>query len=306
MTQIGEVLSQMDEVDDFKREQVREEQEEGAFNPIDANKQQHDFRNYKDSARQARVEAVYKEQHEKQTVEFVQAMHREYNQLNKCKMTMWETLLYLNGFVDDSDPDTNLSQMAHALQTAEAIRKDYPTEDWFQVVGLIHDLGKLLGITDPDLGLVGLPQWAVVGDTFPVGCKFDESIVFHKHFEGNPDNSDERYNSKYGMYAPNCGLENVLFSWGHDEYIYQVCVRNKSSIPKEGLYMLRFHSFYPWHRNGAYGHLTNEEDERLLEWVLKFNQYDLYSKSDEIQVTDELLRYYKNIVDKYFPGKLNW
>lgn len=31
-------------------------------------------------------------------------------------------------------------------------------------------------------------QWAVVGDTFPVGCKFQNSIVFRNStFEGNPD-----------------------------------------------------------------------------------------------------------------------
>ena len=44
------------------------------------------------------------------------------------------------------------------------IRKDYPEEDWFQLVGLIHDLGKIMAFYDE-------PQWAVVGDTFPVGCK---------------------------------------------------------------------------------------------------------------------------------------
>ena len=44
------------------------------------------------------------------------------------------------------------------------IRKDYPEEDWFQLVGLIHDLGKIMAFYDA-------PQWAVVGDTFPVGCK---------------------------------------------------------------------------------------------------------------------------------------
>src|SRR5438128_8381948 len=31
---------------------------------------------------------------------------------------------YLNTLVDDSDPDTDLTQIEHLLQTAEAIRKD--------------------------------------------------------------------------------------------------------------------------------------------------------------------------------------
>ena len=57
-------------------------------------------------------------------------------------MTVWEGLEKLNKLLDDSDPDTELSQIDHALQTAEAIRDGKPR--WFQLVGLIHDLGKLL------------------------------------------------------------------------------------------------------------------------------------------------------------------
>lgn len=45
----------------------------------------------------------------------------------------------------------------------------------------------LVCVCESDLGKVllhssfgELPQWAVVGDTYPVGCAFDESIVHHK------------------------------------------------------------------------------------------------------------------------------
>lgn len=41
---------------------------------------------------------------------------------------------------------------------------------------MVSDLGKVL--VHPSFG--ELPQWAVVGDTFPVGCAYDESIVHHK------------------------------------------------------------------------------------------------------------------------------
>lgn len=35
----------------------------------------------------------------------------------------------------------------------------------------------------------GEKQWAVTGDTYPVGCLPDESIVYGvRSFEGNPDN----------------------------------------------------------------------------------------------------------------------
>merc|ERR1712059_34653 len=111
-------------------------------------------------------------------------------------------------------------------------------------------------------------QWAVVGDTFPVGCKPRKSIA-------HVDN--DKYNTKYGMYEPHSGLENIMMSWGHDEYLYQVLVNHEScTLPEEGLAMIRYHSFYPWHSGGDYKHLCNEHDEKMLEWVIKFNKYDLY------------------------------
>ena len=38
------------------------------------------------------------------------------------------------------------------------------------------------------------PQWAVVGDTFPVGCKPQSSIVHvDTSFEFNPDMDNDKY-----------------------------------------------------------------------------------------------------------------
>lgn len=300
----NQVIADMELIDDFKRQQAAE----AVFQAINPNKKKEEFRNYEDSARQIRVENFYKEQHRQQTVAFVEAMREKHLKLDKGLMGVWEAIEYLNTIVDDSDPDTNLTQLAHALQTAEAIRRDYPGEeyDWFHLVGLIHDVGKLLAVTDSSRNLAGDPQWAVVGDTFPVGCKFEETNIFHKYFDENPDSKNPKYNTALGMYKEGCGLSNVLFSWGHDEYLYQVCVRNNSKIPLEGLYMIRFHSFYPWHKHGGYQHLLNEQDKKMLEWVLKFNQYDLYSKADGFEVNDEMIAYYKRVISKYFPEKLNW
>ena len=43
--------------------------------------------------------------------------------------------------------------------------------------------------------------------------------------------------------------------------------------------MIRYHSFYPWHREGEYDYLMDDHDREMLPWVRKFNPYDLYSKS---------------------------
>ena len=43
--------------------------------------------------------------------------------------------------------------------------------------------------------------------------------------------------------------------------------------------MIRYHSFYPAHREGEYAHLMNAEDRQLFAAVRAFNPYDLYTKS---------------------------
>ena len=86
-------------------------------------------------------------------------------------MTIWEAIEKLDTLVDESDPDTELSQIQHLLQTAEAMRRD-GKPDWMQLTGLVHDLGKLLFF----YGAEG--QWDVVGDTFVVGCKFSDKIIY--------------------------------------------------------------------------------------------------------------------------------
>lgn len=57
---------------------------------------------------------------------------------------MRDALEKLNELVDESDPDVDIPNIVHAFQTAERIRKDYPSDDWFQLTGLIHDAGKVI------------------------------------------------------------------------------------------------------------------------------------------------------------------
>ena len=50
-----------------------------------------------------------------------------------------------------------------------------------------------------------------------VGCAYEPSIIYPDTFVNNPDYYDPVYSTKYGIYKPNCGLDNVMLSWGHDE-----------------------------------------------------------------------------------------
>ncbi|XP_052198667.1 inositol oxygenase 1-like isoform X2 [Diospyros lotus] len=263
----------------------------------------HSFRDYDaESERQKTVEEFYRVNHINQTYDFVRRMREEYGKLDKVEMSIWECCELLNDVVDDSDPDLDEPQIEHLLQTAEAIRKDYPDQDWLHLTGLIHDLGKVL--LHPGFG--GLPQWAVVGDTFPVGCAFDESIVHHKYFKENSDSRNPTYNTKNGIYEEGCGLNNISMSWGHDDYMYLVAKQNGTTLPPAGLFIIRFHSFYALHRSGAYKHLMNEEDHESLKWLKIFNKYDLYSKSKVRIDVEKVKPYYLSLIEKYFPAKLRW
>ncbi len=258
-------------------------------------KAKEEYRNYVDSERVDTVREFYKLNHTYQTYDFVCEKENEFLKFNKKEMSIWDAVDFLNTLIDDSDPDTSMDQLQHLMQTSEAIRADgHP--DWFVLTGFIHDLGKVLC-------LFGEPQWAVVGDTFPVGCKHSDSIVYSEYFALNPDSEDPRYNTTYGVYEPHCGLDKVKMSWGHDEYIYQIM---KNYIPEEGLYMLRYHSFYSQHREKAYNHLMNEHDHEMFKWVDKFNTYDLYSKLPEPPNVKELMPYYKELVAKYLPETLKF
>ncbi|CAG8579356.1 2783_t:CDS:2 [Paraglomus occultum] len=257
-------------------------------NPVES------FRTY-DVAKPSVVK-LYKEQHENQTVDFVLKSRKKFSQLDKAHMGIWEALEMLNELTDESDNDTELSQIEHCLQTAEALRKD-GFDDWMVLTGLIHDLGKLLYY----FGAEG--QWDVVGDTFPVGCRFSEKIVYPEFFKSNPDYNNPAYNTLCGIYEPNCGLDNVFMSFGHDEYMYMVA---ENYLPEEALYIIRYHSFYGQHRENAYTHLMNERDHEMMKWVKIFNSYDLYSKSDAPPNIPELKPYYQALIRKFFPDEINW
>ncbi len=258
-------------------------------------KTEEEFRDYKNSKRAEGVKEFYKLNHQYQSYDFVCDKEATFLQFNHRRMSLWDAVEFLNTLVDDSDPDIELDQLQHLLQTSEAIRDDgHP--DWFVLTGFLHDVGKVLC-------LFGEPQWAVVGDTFPVGCSFSNSIVHSEYFSLNPDNSNPKYNTKFGIYKENCGLNQIKMSWGHDEYLYQIM---KNYLPQEALYMIRYHSFYAQHKEQAYNYLMDKTDLKMFEWVRKFNNYDLYSKAPVQPNSRALKPYYEDLVAKYLPDTLNF
>jgi len=271
-----------------------EESLQARYPATESGKPKEAFRDYRAEARPS-VKEFYRLNHQHQTLDFVLAKKREFLPLDKRRMGIWEAMEFLNTLVDDSDPDTDLSQIEHLMQTAEAIRADgHPR--WFILTGLIHDLGKILC-------LFGEPQWCVVGDTFPVGCAFSDKIVFPEFFADNADSTNPAYQTASGIYTAGCGLDQVHLSWGHDEYLYQVV---KDYLPEPALYMIRYHSFYPGHKERAYDHLMNDHDREMFQWVRAFNPYDLYSKAAARPDVAARKPYYEALIAEFFPPVLAW
>jgi len=299
--QIRSPLGSFDEWEDFLKQRYPQAPSDAAKSTsakpsvgTDPNKKPEEFRDHSAEAR-ASVKEFYRLNHTYQTREFVLAKQQEFAHRGRARMGIWGAMEYLNTLVDDSDPDTDLPQIEHLLQTAESCRRDGQPR-WFILTGLIHDLGKILC-------LWGEPQWAVVGDTFPVGCAYSTKIVFPEYFAANPDSTVPEYQTKLGIYEEHCGLDKVDMSWGHDEYMYRVA---KDYMPEEARYMIRYHSFYPAHKEGEYEYLMNERDKTMFKWVREFQNYDLYSKSAERPNLQELRPYYEQLISEYFPPQIAW
>ncbi len=288
-------LAGLEEWEDFLKDRYPEPQDQAkVFKATDPQKTKEQFRNYEADARPT-VREFYRQNHRHQSFDFVESKRKEFLALKRRQMGVWEALEYLNTLIDDSDPDTDLSQLDHLIQTAEQIRQDgHPR--WFVLTGLLHDLGKILC-------LFGEPQWAVVGDTFPVGCAWSNRIVFHQFFADNPDVNVPNYQTRLGVYEQGCGLDEVRMSWGHDEYLYNVV---KDYMPQEALYMIRYHSFYPAHRDGEYDYLMNDQDRKMFDWVRAFNPYDLYTKNHQKPDMIKLRPYYDDLIKEYLPEMLKW
>lgn len=254
------------------------------------------MRKYCDNSREY---YLYRDMRANQSLEFAIEKRDAYKKLDKGTMTVKKALSMLDEFIDPSDPDLDVPNSIHAYQTAERIRRAYPEDKEFQIVGLIHDLGKVLFS-------YGEPPWAVVGDTYIMGCEFPKSIVYYDTLMSSPDIH------KYpgcGIYEKGCGLNSLTVSFGHDEYFYWVLYgnRDKHRISKKYMDVIRYHSLYPWHTGGDYHEFMNgDEDQETLKHILDFNKFDLYSKEDAVDISDDVKAYYDNLLDQYFDGELLW
>ena len=80
--------------------------------------------------------------------------------------------------------------------------------NWLILIGLIHDLGKILVLDE----FGKFDEWFSVGDIYPLGCKFDSSNIFYdkNYHKLCSDYSESEFNVNnidfYGVYKIKCGF----------------------------------------------------------------------------------------------------
>ena len=250
---------------------------------------------------QRNIKENYKIARKKHNIDFYNKIINEYNNRTKINIDIWDAIDKLSNFIDISDPDIDLPNSIHLFQSAEAARKDNQP-DWMQLVCLIHDLGKIMYLFGSDENGTSITkQWAIVEDTFILGCKIPDTIVYPEY---NKLNKDHNKYDNTGIYHEGCGLDNCFISWGHDEFMYRTLCNNQHSLPNIALYVIRYHSLYLWHDKNEYSYFENKYDIEAKKFVKLFNKYDLYSKSDETFNIKELKKYYDGLINKYFSSKI--
>ncbi|CAL5229986.1 g13419 [Coccomyxa viridis] len=264
---------------------------------------------------QAAVELFFRLNHARQTMDYVRHQAATYAKLERRVMSVWEGLgmlgtlrEYETALLQEENTDADMPLVQHAMQTAENCRAAFPDLDWLHLVGLIHSLGKVLA--HKQMGAE--PQWAVSGESFPVGCRFHPAIACSQFFSVNPDRRRRIYSTPTGVYKPNCGLAAVLMSWSASEYLYMVLILNRTRLPPEALFLIRHQRFFALNRPGEpYSELLSESDRLMVPWLSRFRELSAYKRSDDApqeRLTGQAFRnHYSGLIRKYIPGgTLRW
>lgn len=144
--------------------------------------------------------------HRAQSVADVQGLRVKYERPVFGQVQVWDLVQKLGMVCDPSDGSLGCtSQLVHVLQVLQAMEEDGVDDPEMLIAAIVHDLGKLLLLTDE------APE-NVVCMVEPVGS-----------------------------YEMGVGLENCVLQWNHDEFIYS---RLKDHLPDHIAWLLRYHSIY--------------------------------------------------------------
>jgi hypothetical protein len=145
--------------------------------------------------------------HDAQTIADVTALRARYEAPVFGHCTVFELIERLGQCIDPTDCRLfGASQLTHVLLMIEAMEADGALTPDLLLTALVHDLGKLLLLTDED------PANVV--------CM----------------------NAPIGSYDDGVGLDQVVVQWNHDEFGYSRLVKH---VPDHIAWLVRYHSLDP-------------------------------------------------------------
>ena len=183
--------------------------------------------------------AVIQDNHRRQTKEDVARLTREYSLHNPTKKVfdspvgIWEAIQSLGLVHDPTDKDLwAISQLTHTTQVVESMEKDGVTDEELIVTAWLHDLGKLLLLTDEDPANIVCLNHVVAGNA-------------------------------------GAGLDNCVCTWNHDEYAYQ---KLKHLLPERSAWLLRYHSLHLGQVEPYLNHSDREKVKQWLRPFMKHDK----------------------------------
>ncbi|HAC64738.1 MAG TPA: hypothetical protein DCF68_14680 [Cyanothece sp. UBA12306] len=205
-----------------------------------------------------RALSIY-QKHWEQTVQTVEELKKKYEKPVLGEIQIWQAIELLGRCIDPTDTTLYcLSQLTHSLQVVEGMEQDGITDPELLIAALVHDLGKILLLTDE------APENVVCVNT-PIG------------------------NNQEGI-----GLDNCVFQWNHDEYIY---ARLKDYLPDHIAWLLRYHSIRIAQSEPF---MDNRDKDYTERYLIPFRKYDIGTKS-VYNLPQKNLGDYHQLLEQFFP-----
>lgn len=203
------------------------------------------------------------ERHWKQTHETVAALKRKYEAAVFGREPIWSLVEQLAQCVDPTDGQLGgVSQLVHTRQVVAGMEADGVRDSSLLLAAIVHDLGKVLLLT----------------------AEAPENIAC--------------MNAPIGDYPDGVGLDQVLFQWNHDEFIYS---RLKDHVPDHVSWLLRYHSILI---EDSRPYMNARDLEYLETYLVPFRQYDQGTKSCYVLPPPDILDKYRALVEEACPGRL--
>jgi hypothetical protein len=202
------------------------------------------------------------QRHKEQTAEVAADLKKKYEKAVFGKFTIWSLVEASAQCIDPLDYRLFCgSQQVHILQMLEGMEQDGITDKDMLIAAILHDLGKvLLAPHEPPENVFGV-------------------------------------NLLCGEYEEGIGLDNCIFQWNHDEFIYS---RLKDHVPDHIAWLLRYHST-PIAQCEPF---MDERDRTYTEHYLRaFAKYDFQTKCI-YNIPQKRIEDYRDLVEEAFPNPI--